>query len=149
MERRNKIIFIVISLALSIVAFVLAILPNALAMSFSNGKERFIHYYSFFHTMPIGYAMWLPLLSSLVIFASIIIFIIRIFNPFKMIGTCIILPLISAFLLGLHMVLFSSNVTIPMIIIEVLYFLIFLINLISFLTFRRSKKQDQMRDNVQ
>ena len=144
MERRNKIIFIVISLALSIAAFVLAILPNALAMIFSNGKEIFIHYYSFFHFMPIGYAMWLPLLSSLVIFACIVILIIRIFKPFKMIGTCIILPLISAPLLGRHMVFFP--ITIPMIIIEVLYFLIFLINLISFLAFRKSKKQDQMRD---
>ena len=140
MERRNKIIFISISLTLSIAAFVLAFLPNALTMSFSNGKERFIHYYSFFHIMPIGYAMWLPLLSSLAIFACIVILIIRIFKPFKMIGTCIILPLISAFLLGLHMVLFSSfTITIPMIFIEVLYSLIFLISLINSLTFQKIK----------
>lgn len=149
MDRRNKIIFIVISLALSIAAFVLAFLPNALSMIFSNGKKIFIHHYSFFNFMPIGYGMWLPLLSSLVIFACIVILIIRIFKPFKMTGACFILPLISTLLLGLHMLLFSSEVTIPMIIIEVLYFLIFLINLISFLIFRKSKKLDQMRDNAQ
>lgn len=67
-----------------LIAIILMITPFGVAMKFSSGPDDNVtHYYSYFSTMPLGYANWFPAITAFFSIIIITILIIDIKN-FKM-----------------------------------------------------------------
>ena len=120
------------------IVLVLEIIPYSLGMVFtrvdeSNQVVNVVKYSSYFDVLPIGYALFTQFLSSLTTIACIVLFIIRIFKPYKMRGICILLPLIAGLLSILHLFMFGSEViTVQTILIASFLFSTFILNLLDF-----------------
>ena len=119
------------------IALVLEVIPSSLGMVFarvdeSNQVVNVVKYSSHFDVLLIGYALFTPFLSSLTTIECIVLFIIRIFKPYKMRGFCILLPLIVGLLSILHLFMFGSeDITVQTILIASFFF-DFYINLLDF-----------------
>ena len=137
-EAKNRTAIVILSLVFLTIALVLEIVPSSLGMVFarvdeSNQVVSVVEYSSYFDVLPIGYALYTPFLSSLTTIACIVLFIIRIFRPYKMRGICILLPLIAGLLSILHLFMFGSEViTVQTILIASFLFSTFVLNLLDF-----------------
>lgn len=114
-EAKNRTAIVILSLVFLTIALVLEIIPSSLGMVFTRVDEfhqvvNVVEYFSYFDVLQIGYALFTPFLSSLLTIACIVLFIIRIFKPYKMRGICILLPLIAGLLSILHLFMFGSEV---------------------------------------
>ena len=99
----------------------------------SNQVVNVVKYSSYFDVLPIGYALFTQFLSSLTTIACIVLFIIRIFKPYKMRGICILLSLIAGLLSILHLFMFGSEaITVQTILIASFLFSTFILNLLNF-----------------
>ena len=137
-EAKNRTAIVILSLVFLTIALVLEIIPSSLGMLFarvdeSNQVVSVVEYSSYFGVLPIAYALYTPFLSSLTTIACIVLFIIRIFKPYKMRGICILLPLIAGLLSILHLFMFGSEViTVQTILIASFLFATFILNLLDF-----------------
>ena len=137
-ETKNRIAIIILSLAFLTIALVLEIIPNSLGMVFakqneSHEIEHVVRYFSYFDVFAIAYALFTPFLSSLLTVACIVLFVIRIFKPYKLRGICFLLPFIASVLSGFHLFIFGSEVvTVSAILIASLLFTVFVFNILDF-----------------
>ena len=87
-ETKNRTAIVILSLVFLTIVLVLEIIPYLLGMVFtrvdeSNQVVNVVKYSSYFDVLPIGYALFTQFLSSLTTIACIVLFIIRIFKPYK------------------------------------------------------------------
>ena len=135
---KNRTAIVILLLVFLTIVLVLEIIPYLLGMVFtrvdeSNQVVNVVKYSSYFDVLPIGYALFTQFLSSLTTIACIVLFIIRIFKPYKMRGICILLPLIAGLLSILHLFMFGSEViTVQTILIASFLFSTFILNLLDF-----------------
>ena len=135
---KNRTAIVILLLVFLTIVLVLEIIPYSLGMVFtrvdeSNQVVNVVKYSSYFDVLPIGYALFTQFLSSLTTIACIVLFIIRIFKPYKMRGICILLPLIAGLLSILHLFMFGSEViTVQTILIASFLFSTFILNLLDF-----------------
>ena len=137
-RNKNRTAIVILSLVFLTIVLVLEIIPYSLGMVFtrvdeSNQVVNVVKYSSYFDVLPIGYALFTQFLSSLTTIACIVLFIIRIFKPYKMRGICILLSLIAGLLSILHLFMFGSEViTVQTILIASFLFSTFILNLLDF-----------------
>ena len=106
------------------IALVLEIIPYSLGMVFTRVDVS---------NQVVNVVKYSPFLSSLTTIACIVLFIIRIFKPYKMRGICILLQLIAGLLSILHLFMFGSEViTVQTILIASFLFSTFILNLLDF-----------------
>jgi hypothetical protein len=137
-ETKNRIAIVILSFVFLTIALVLEIIPNSLGMVFAvqnefNEIEPVVRYSSYFDVFAIAYALYTPFLSSLLTVASIVLFIIRIFKPYKLRGVCVLLPFIASILSSFHLFFSGSEaVTFSAILITSLLFTVFVFNILDF-----------------
>ena len=137
-EAKNRTVIVILSLVFLIIALVLEIIPSSLGMVFARVDEfnqvvNAVKYFSYFDVLPIGYALFTPFLSSLTTVACVVLFVIRIFKPYKMRGVCVLLPLIASLLSIIHLFVFGSEVfTAQSILITSFLFTTFVFNVLDF-----------------
>jgi len=137
-ETKNRIAIVILSFVFLTIALVLEIIPNSLGMVFAvqnelHEIENVVRYCSYFDVFPLAYALYTPFLSSLITVASIVLFIIRIFKPYKLRGVCVLLPFIASILSSFHLFTFgSAAVTFSAILITSLLFTVFVFNILDF-----------------
>lgn len=121
---KNRTAIVILSLVFLTIVLVLEIIPYSLGMVFTRVDES---------NQVVNVVKYSPFLSSLTTIACIVLFIIRIFKPYKMRGICILLPLIAGLLSILHLFMFGSEViTVQTILIASFLFSTFILNLLDF-----------------
>ena len=124
-ETKNRTAIVILSLVFLTIVLVLEIIPYLLGMVFTRVDES---------NQVVNVVKYSPFLSSLTTIACIVLFIIRIFKPYKMRGICILLPLIAGLLSILHLFMFGSEViTVQTILIASFLFFDFYIKSFRFL----------------
>ena len=123
-ETKNRTAIVILSLVFLTIVLVLEIIPYSLGMVFTRADES---------NQVVNVVKYSPFLSSLTTIVCIVLFIIRIFKPYKMRGICILLPLIAGLLSILHLFMFGSEViTVQTILIASFLFSTFILNLLDF-----------------
>ena len=121
---KNRTAIVILLLVFLTIVLVLEIIPYSLGMVFTRVDES---------NQVVNVVKYSPFLSSLTTIACIVLFIIRIFKPYKMRGICILLPLIAGLLSILHLFMFGSEViTVQTILIASFLFSTFILNLLDF-----------------
>lgn len=123
-ETKNRTAIVILSLVFLTIVLVLEIIPYSLGMVFTRVDES---------NQVVNVVKYSPFLSSLTTIACIVLFIIRIFKPYKMRGICILLSLIAGLLSILHLFMFGSEViTVKTMLIASFLFSTFILNLLDF-----------------
>ena len=123
-RNKNRTAIVILSLVFLTIVLVLEIIPYSLGMVFTRVDES---------NQVVNVVKYSPFLSSLTTIACIVLFIIRIFKPYKMRGICILLSLIAGLLSILHLFMFGSEViTVQTILIASFLFSTFILNLLDF-----------------
>ena len=123
-ETKNRTAIVILSLVFLTIVLVLEIIPYSLGMVFTRVDVS---------NQVVNVVKYSPFLSSLTTIACIVLFIIRIFKPYKMRGICTLLPLIAGLLSILHLFMFGSEViTVQTILIASFLFSTFILNLLDF-----------------
>ena len=123
-ETKNRTAIVILSLVFLTIVLVLEIIPYSLGMVFTRVDVS---------NQVVNVVKYSPFLSSLTTIVCIVLFIIRIFKPYKMRGICILLPLIAGLLSILHLFMFGSEViTVQTILIASFLFSTFILNLLDF-----------------
>ena len=123
-ETKNRTAIVILSLVFLTIVLVLEIIPYSLGMVFTRVDVS---------NQVVNVVKYSPFLSSLTTIACIVLFIIRIFKPYKMRGICILLSLIAGLLSILHLFMFGSEViTVQTILIASFLFSTFILNLLDF-----------------
>ena len=121
---KNRTAIVILLLVFLTIVLVLEIIPYSLGMVFTRVDVS---------NQVVNVVKYSPFLSSLTTIACIVLFIIRIFKPYKMRGICILLPLIAGLLSILHLFMFGSEViTVQTILIASFLFSTFILNLLDF-----------------
>ena len=121
---KNRTAIVILLLVFLTIVLVLEIIPYSLGMVFTRVDVS---------NQVVNVVKYSPFLSSLITIACIVLFIIRIFKPYKMRGICILLPLIAGLLSILHLFMFGSEViTVQTILIASFLFSTFILNLLDF-----------------
>lgn len=123
-RNKNRTAIVILSLVFLTIVLVLEIIPYSFGMVFTRVDES---------NQVVNVVKYSPFLSSLTTIACIVLFIIRIFKPYKMRGICILLPLIAGLLSILHLFMFGSEViAVQTILIASFLFSTFILNLLNF-----------------
>lgn len=130
-ETKNRIAIVIISLFFLTISLVLEILPSSLRVVFSGSND--VKYFSYFDIRPIRYTIITPFLSSLATIACIVIFAIRLFKPYKMRGTSVLLSLAVALLSIVHLLYLGGEAfNVQSILIASFLFTTFIFNFLDF-----------------
>lgn len=130
-ETKNRIVVVIISLLFLAIGLVLEIIPSSLRVVLDGAND--IKYFSYFDIRPISYAIITPFLSSLATIASIVLFVIRLFKPYKMRGVSVLLSLVAALLSIVHLLYLDSEViNVQTILIASCLFTVFIFNFLDF-----------------
>ena len=123
-RNKNRTAIVILLLVFLTIVLVLEIIPYSLGMVFTRVDVS---------NQVVNVVKYSPFLSSLTTIVCIVLFIIRIFKPYKMRGICILLPLIAGLLSILHLFMFGSEViTVQTILIASFLFSTFILNLLDF-----------------
>ena len=121
---KNRTAIVILLLVFLTIVLVLEIIPYSLGMVFTRVDVS---------NQVVNVVKYSPFLSSLTTIACIVLFIIRIFKPYKMRGICILLPFLANIISILHLFMFGSEViTVQTILIASFLFSTFILNLLDF-----------------
>lgn len=130
-ETKNRIAIVIISLFFLTISLVLEILPSSLRVVFSGSND--VKYFSYFDIRPIGYAIITPFLSSFATIACVVLFIIRLFKPYKMRGASVLLSLIASLLSIVHLLYLGNEaINVQSILIASFLFVTFIFSFLDF-----------------
>jgi len=76
-----KRVIVVMASTICLIVIYLMTLPSGVKMTWSDPGGRYVHYFSHFSFMPIGYGNWMPILTAVLVISAAIMLFLQVIKP--------------------------------------------------------------------